>query len=115
MCSQVADHLANDDAHALKLARRVVANLESQHFTAAVPAPPPMGLMEDVEPPVYSMDEIEGCVPANPVQPFDMRLLLSRLLDGSRLHEFKSNYGTTLITVSSQAIRRLLVTSRPFF
>ena len=94
--SGVADHLANDDAHALKLARRVVANLESQHMTAATPPPPPMD--EVVEPPLFSMDEIEGCVPANPVQPFDMRLLLSRLLDGSRLHEFKSNYGTTLIT-----------------
>ena len=45
-----------------------------------------------------SMDEIDGCVPADAKQPFDMRLLLARLLDGSRLHEFKAAYGTTLIT-----------------
>ena len=44
------------------------------------------------------MDEIDGCVPADAKQPFDMRLLLARLLDGSRLHEFKAAYGTTLIT-----------------
>jgi len=93
--SGVADHLANNDQHALRLARRVIANLDSHHYTAATPAPP---IAEPVEPPLFSMDEIEGCVPADPRQPFDMRLLLARMLDGSRFHEFKSNYGTTLIT-----------------
>ena len=48
--------------------------------------------------PLFSMQDIGGCVPVDPKQMFDMRLLLARLLDGSRFHEFKALYGTTLIT-----------------
>jgi 3-methylcrotonyl-CoA carboxylase beta subunit len=90
--SGVADHLAADDADALRIARRIVSNLGHKPHSPAVE-----GRVE-VEEPLFDMREIAGCVPVDPRQPFDMRLLLARLLDGSRFHEFKPLYGTSLIT-----------------
>jgi 3-methylcrotonyl-CoA carboxylase beta subunit len=88
--SGVADHLARDDAHALALARRAVANLNR-----ATSMPVDRQAPED---PRYDPAEIPGVVPADLKTPYDVREVLARLLDGSRFDEFKTRYGTTLVT-----------------
>ncbi len=88
--SGVADYLADDDAHALALARQAVAGLNRTKPESVVRQP--------VEAPLYDPDEILGVVPADPRQPYDIRELLARVLDGSRLDEFKPRYGETLVT-----------------
>jgi 3-methylcrotonyl-CoA carboxylase beta subunit len=88
--SGVADHYAADDNHALAICRRIVANLNGAK--RAEPA-----LIEPREP-VCDPGELDGLVPADPRQPFDMRGIIARLIDGSELDEFKALYGTTLIT-----------------
>ncbi|MCY6380025.1 carboxyl transferase domain-containing protein [Hoeflea prorocentri] len=87
--SGVADHLANDDAHALALARRAVANLNAER-----------GIHADVqasEDPLYDPAEIAGVVPPDLRTPYDIREVIARLVDGSRFDEFKARYGTTLV------------------
>jgi len=88
--SGVTDHYAQNDAHALVLARRVVANLNRGAAPSATAA--------EVEEPLYPIAEIAGCVPSDTRKQFDMRQLIARLVDGSRFSEFKPRYGTTLIT-----------------
>ncbi|MCB1185061.1 methylcrotonoyl-CoA carboxylase [bacterium] len=88
--SGVADHLANDDAHALRLLRDVVENLGPTH-TARTPCAVP-------EAPHYDPDELYGVVSHDPKLPFDIREVIARIVDGSRMHEFKPRYGTTLVT-----------------
>ncbi|MHB8079278.1 MAG: carboxyl transferase domain-containing protein [Candidatus Krumholzibacteriia bacterium] len=87
--SGVADHLAVDDAHALRLVRDVVENLGPVEL-AAIPASPP-------EDPHYDPEELYGLVPPDPRLPLDMREVIARLVDGSRMHEFKPRYGATLV------------------
>jgi 3-methylcrotonyl-CoA carboxylase beta subunit len=86
--SGVADYLAEDDAHALALARRAVASLG----TSVDVAP------EASEPPAYDPDEILGVVPAGLRTPYDIREVIARVVDGSRLDEFKSRFGESLVT-----------------
>lgn len=87
--SGVADHLANDDAHALALARSAVANLNaSRDIHADVRTP---------EDPLYDPAEIAGVVPPDLRTPYDIREVIARLVDGSRFDEFKARYGTTLV------------------
>ena len=88
--SGVADHFAEDDAHALALARRAVANLRLPD-TARVNALAP-------EAPAYDPEELLGAVPADLRRPYDVREVIARLVDGSRLDEFKRRYGETLVT-----------------
>jgi 3-methylcrotonyl-CoA carboxylase beta subunit len=88
--SGVADHLARDDAHALALARRAVANLGAAERARVDRAPP--------EPPACDPDELLGVVPADLRQPYDVREVLARVVDGSRFDEFKRRYGETLVT-----------------
>ncbi len=88
--SGVADHLADDDAHALAVIRRIVANLNSKVPSAAQTATP--------EEPLYAPEELYGIVPADVRKPYDVRELLARLVDGSRFDEFKQRYGHTLVT-----------------
>ena len=88
--SGVADHLAEDDAHALYLARRIVANLNR-----SAPALPAAGAIDE---PLYDPREIYGVVPADTRKPYDVREIIARLVDGSRFDEFKARYGTTLVT-----------------
>ncbi len=90
--SGVADHLAEDDAHALELVRAAVANLGSG-VAANWPLTPP----EQIEPPLYDPEEIYGIVPQSTRKPYDIRELIARLVDGSRFHEFKPSYGSTLV------------------
>ena len=88
--SGVADHLAEDDAHALEIARDIVGHL-------GLGTRAPLAL-EKPEPPRYDPSEIYGILPQDLRTPYDVREILARLVDGSRFHEFKARYGTTLVT-----------------
>ena len=87
--SGVADHLATDDAHALALARRAVAHLNR--------AKPETVQYQTPEDPLYDPAEIPGVIPASVTTPYDVREVIARIVDGSRLDEFKARYGTTLV------------------
>ncbi len=87
--SGVADHLADDDAGALEKVREIVARFNTVKRVDADVAPP--------EDPLYPPEELYGVLPRELRRPFDVREVLARLLDGSRLHEFKPRYGTTLV------------------
>jgi 3-methylcrotonyl-CoA carboxylase beta subunit len=88
--SGVADHLAENDAHALYLARRIVAHLNARK---------PVDLSwHDAEEPAYDPQELYGVVPQDTRKPYDVREVIARLVDGSRFDEFKARYGTTLVT-----------------
>ncbi|QAU33805.1 carboxyl transferase domain-containing protein [Janthinobacterium sp. 17J80-10] len=88
--SGVADHLAENDSHALFLARRIVASLNR---TKA-----PTVKLETSEEPLYDPQEIYGIIPTDTRKPFDVREVIARVVDGSRFDEFKARYGTTLVT-----------------
>ena len=86
--SGVVDHYATDDAHALSIARRIVANLNRP--TSPTPS---VGAV----PPLYPVEDIPGIIPADFCQPFEVREIIARLTDGSEFDEFKQLYGTTLV------------------
>ncbi len=86
--SGVADHLAENDEHALAIARNIVANLNKK------PNPQP----EHIEAPLFDASELYGIVPTDARKPFDVREVIARIVDGSRFDEFKARFGTTLIT-----------------
>ena len=88
--SGVTDHLADNDRHALQIVRDIVSQL-------AAPAPLPYELAEVTEP-IVRPDELYGVVPVGLQVPYDVREIISRLVDGSLFHEFKKEYGATLIT-----------------
>ncbi|MGI3747453.1 MAG: carboxyl transferase domain-containing protein [Janthinobacterium lividum] len=87
--SGVADHYADSDDHALALARRCVANLNWRKL-GQLQTRPPQG-------PLYADDELYGVIPADAKQPFDVREVIARLVDGSVFDEFKALFGTTLV------------------
>jgi 3-methylcrotonyl-CoA carboxylase beta subunit len=87
--SGVVDHLAQNDMHALSLARTIVSNLNRRKQLA--PA-----LRESVEP-KYSAQELYGAIPVDTRKPFDVREVIARIVDGSEFDEFKARYGNTLI------------------
>lgn len=87
--SGVTDHLAQDDYDALRITRNIVANLGINKKSSLDLATPHL--------PKYDPAEIPGLIPANPKKPYPMREVLARLLDESRLDEFKRYYGETLI------------------
>ena len=92
--SGVADHLAQNDTHALQLARRIVANLGAK-YTADI------GQLSGAEAgrePLYAADELYGVIPHDVKKPYDAREVIARIVDGSEIDEFKARYGTTLIT-----------------
>ena len=86
--SGVADHLAEDDAHALALAREAVAHL-NRHKPVTAARPP--------VPPLYPVDGLYGVIPADTRKPFDVREVIARIVDASELHEFKPRFGATLV------------------
>jgi 3-methylcrotonyl-CoA carboxylase beta subunit len=88
--SGVADHFAENDAHALDIARSIVASLNRRKSVA-------LALREPREP-LYSAQELYGCVPRDTRIPFDIREVIARIVDGSELQEFKARYGKTLVT-----------------
>ncbi|WP_372837549.1 carboxyl transferase domain-containing protein [Phaeovulum sp.] len=88
--SGVADYLAEDDGHALALARRAVSHLNRRKPQTVVWQAP--------EDPAYDPEEILGLVPADLRTPYDIREVIARLVDGSRFDEFKPRFGETLVT-----------------
>mgnify|MGYP001100988579 FL=1 len=88
--SGVADHYAVDDAHALAIVRRIVKNLNRKKTIGLA--------LRDTIQPLHDPREIYGIIPADIRQPYDVREVIARIVDGSELDEFKANYGTTLVT-----------------
>ncbi len=88
--SGVADYLAEDDAHALALARRAVAGLNR--------VKPQTVQWQSPEDPAYDPEEILGAVPADLRTPYDIREVIARVVDGSYFDEFKPRFGETLVT-----------------
>ncbi len=88
--SGVTDHLAENDAHALGIARRIVATL--------APAPRPASAQRPPVPPRHDPAELYGIVSADRRKPFDVREVIARIVDDSELDEFKRLYGPTLVT-----------------
>ena len=88
--SGVADYLAEDDTHALALARRAIGQLNR--------AKPQTVEWASVEEPAYDPDEILGVVPGDLRTPYDIREVIARVVDGSRFDEFKARFGETLVT-----------------
>jgi len=87
--SGVTDHYAVDDAHALHIARRTVANLNYIKVPGVTQAP--------VEEPIYPASDLYGIVGEDLKKTFDMREVVARILDGSKFDEFKAKYGETLV------------------
>ena len=88
--SGVADYLAEDDAHALQLARAIVSTLNTRKTLPADVA--------GSEEPAYDPQELYGVVSADVRRPYDVREVIARVVDGSRFDEFKERYGATLVT-----------------
>lgn len=88
--SGVADYLAEDDAHALALARRAVANLNRRL--------PETVVWQPAEAPAYDPEDILGLVPSDLRTSYDIREVIARIVDGSRFDEFKARFGETLVT-----------------
>ncbi|MBB6466850.1 3-methylcrotonyl-CoA carboxylase beta subunit [Aminobacter lissarensis] len=88
--SGVADHYAVDDEHALAIVRRIVKNLNRKKDIGLV--------LKKSIPPVHAPEEVYGVIPADLRQPYDVREVIARVVDGSEFDEFKQNYGTTLVT-----------------
>jgi 3-methylcrotonyl-CoA carboxylase beta subunit len=88
--SGVADHYAEDDAHALEIVRGIVATLNRRKRIDLDIQPP--------EEPLYPADDLYGIIPATFREAYDVREVIARLVDGSRFREFKANYATTLVT-----------------
>ena len=88
--SGVADHLAENDLHALEIVRDIIAQLP--------PEPPLPYELGEVEQPAVDPDGLYGVVPVGLQTPYDAREIIARLVDGSRFHEFKRDYGSTLVT-----------------
>jgi len=87
--SGVADHFAVDDEHALELCREIVATLNTRKRTDVDVAPP--------EAPLYDPQELYGILPQTFRETYDAREVIARLVDGSKLREFKARYGETLV------------------
>jgi len=87
--SGVTDHYALNDPHALGTARRIVRDLNR-------PKPMPLEVREPA-PPLHDPSELHGVVPTDSRQPYDVREVIARIVDGSELDEFKALYGTTLV------------------
>jgi acetyl-CoA carboxylase carboxyltransferase component len=88
--SGVSDHLADDDEHALQIARAIFENLGARNASSIGQDTP--------EDPAYDPAELYGIIPVDTRKPYDVREVIARLVDGSRMHEFKARYATTLIT-----------------
>lgn len=86
--SGVADHLAQDDKHALAMARQAIKNLNS---------PPKILPQKPARPPKYDPKELYGIIPFDTRKPFDIREVIARIVDDSVLDEFKARFGTTIV------------------
>jgi len=91
--SGVSDHLAVNERHAFQICRSIVANLGVKSHLKEN-----MQNRQRPEAPLFDSDELNGIIPVDHKRKLDMHMVLGRVLDGSRFHEFKERYGTTLIT-----------------
>ena len=89
--SGVSDHLADDDEDALRIARAIIENLGPRSVQDALQQDAP-------EDPYYDPAELYGVIPSDTRRPYEVREVIARIVDGSRMHEFKPRYGTTLVT-----------------
>lgn len=87
--SGVADHLAQNDTHALALARTIVSNLNRQK--------PATVKLKEVAEPRFPSSDLYGIIPVDTRKPFDVREVIARIVDDSQFDEFKARYGTTLV------------------
>ena len=94
-CSQsgVSDHMAGDEKEALLIARSIVFNLNQDSLYDNLEK-----TRKKWEEPLFPAKELGGIIPTDPKQPFDVRMILARILDGSRFHEVKEKFGETIIT-----------------
>jgi 3-methylcrotonyl-CoA carboxylase beta subunit len=88
--SGVADHLAQDDTHAIALARRAVVNINRR-------VTPSLAVTQEPRAPKYDAQELYGVIPTDTRKPFDVREIIARIVDGSEFAEFKSRFGATLV------------------
>jgi acetyl-CoA carboxylase carboxyltransferase component len=88
--SGVSDHLAANDQHAIEITRSIFENLGALRRTTLDYQAP--------EDPAYDPQELRGILPSDPRRQYDVREVIARLVDGSRFHEFKALYGTTVVT-----------------
>ncbi|CAM6101620.1 unnamed protein product [Calypogeia fissa] len=95
--SGVSDHFAIDELHALSTGRKIVRNL---HLAGVTQRAPEVGApaREAVRDPCYSPEELRGIIPADSRESYDIRSVISRIVDASEFDEFKKQYGTTLVT-----------------
>jgi 3-methylcrotonyl-CoA carboxylase beta subunit len=87
--SGVADHFAENDAHALQIARDIVRHLNRKKTLPVAVLPP--------SEPKYAVEELYGVIPKDTRKPFDIREVIARVVDGSEFQEFKARYGKTLV------------------
>ena len=87
--SGVADHLAQNDAHALELARKAIASLNRPKLVTQQ--------LREPQPPKFDAQELHGIVPTDVRKPYDVREIIARIVDGSEFHEFKQRFGATLV------------------
>jgi 3-methylcrotonyl-CoA carboxylase beta subunit len=87
--SGVTDHLADDDRHALAIAREIISHTKKREARARIP---------EALDPLYPASDLYGIIPKDSRHPFDVREIIARLVDGSEFHEFKALYGSTLVT-----------------
>lgn len=88
--SGVADHLADNDEHALAIARQCVKNLDANQNLTPISA--------KYSPPLYDPEELLGIIPADSKTAYDVKEIIMRIVDGSEFDEFKKDFGITLIT-----------------
>lgn len=87
--SGVADHYANDDTHALNIARDCIKNLNRKKIITLATQPS--------LPPRYPVEELNGIIPKNPRMQYDVREVIARIVDDSQIQEFKAQYGKTVV------------------
>jgi 3-methylcrotonyl-CoA carboxylase beta subunit len=87
--SGVADHLAQNDAHAIALARQAVATLNRRK--------PATHALREAREPLYPTEDLYGVIPVDTRKPYDVHEIIARIVDGSEFHEFKARYGATLV------------------
>ena len=87
--SGVADHFAADEQQALEQVREIVGHLNRRQRIS--------GILQEPEDPIYDPEELYGVIPADTRQAYEVREVIARLVDGSRLSEFKARYGTTIV------------------
>ncbi len=93
--SGVADHLANNDTHALGIARDIVKNLASNQHVAGMEY---AQSATEIIAPKFLAEELYGVIPTDTRKPFDVREIIARIVDGSEFDEFKARFGNTLVT-----------------